>query len=185
MHEYFLDDWQYLMSEYKYDLPTGNELTKNGFKSLDELNQVVINAFDGKKENGLLRLNNVRNYLQDILKYEEGNSGAYIDDDYDIYEEKLELLKQLIEDLEPSNFKELAELITPEQEILVGKLTDKQGLGSDVKGEIMEFMGTTVKGGRKQRKTKRRKNKSASKRKIKQGKSKKRGSRRNKKTLKK
>lgn len=164
MNDNFFDDWKYLMFEYKYDLPTGNELTKYGFTSLNELNDVVMNALDGKKENGLLRINNVRKYLQDVLQYEKNNSGSYSDDDYDIYEQKLELLEQLIEDLEPSNFKEMIELRSPEQEILVGKLSDKPGLGADIKEEILGFVGTPAKGGLKHKKSKHRKIKSSKRR---------------------
>lgn len=164
MNDNFYDDWRYLMSEY--DLPTGNELSRHGFTSLNELNDVVMNAMYGNKENGLLRINNVRNYLKDVLTYEENNSGAYTDDNYDEYEENLKLLNQLIEDLEPSNFKEIMELVTPEEEILVGRLTDKPGLGPDVKQEILEYVGMPIKGGRK-RNSKRRKSKSSTKRRTK------------------
>lgn len=58
-------------------------LENHGFSSLDEITEVIQNAFDGKKDNGLLRLNDVRSYIIEAKTISEVFLSSFTEEDYE------------------------------------------------------------------------------------------------------
>lgn len=173
--EDFLENWNYFMSEYGSEL-AHNYLPKHGFRKIQDLNDVINLATKGQLEGGLNRVNDVRNYLMDALKHEQDNFRGYDDDQEDI-DALTEDFEGIINDLEPETFKQIINLATPEEKMMVRSIA-RQGdvkLPEDVQKEITGFIGIggkktkskrTRKGGRRKtmRKTRHMKRKGGSRR---------------------
>jgi hypothetical protein len=169
--EDFIFSLEYFMIEYGEKMPQ-DYLYIYGLNNVSEIPIIIQNAIEGKKENGLARLKNVRDYFIECLKhyrmlygYEGGFEG----------QEEIEfVLSDLITDLDPKNFTKIAEIITPEQMINIKKISRKKKLPEDIEREISSFVGKTPRGGYQKKGTRRvlkrskhkRRKKDKSKRKI-------------------
>jgi hypothetical protein len=143
-----IDNLDYLLFEYKEKLP--ETFSTHDLKNLEELSLVVSNALNGKKEDGLNKLANVRNYLKQSLKYVHEN----YDYDNEEQQEDLELLlKEIIIDLEPIHFQEISNLVSSNELIGMKSLARQKNLPREMEGEILEFVGQKQSGG-KRKKTK-------------------------------
>ena len=155
--ENFIEDWDRLMFDLQDELPT-EFIQPNGFQNIDEMVDVLNNALDGNKENGLLRIRNIRNYLIDTKRYFSDNypfNYRWDEEAFDSHEEKLQLLTTLINDLQPNNFNRYAELITPKEIMNLRSLTRQKRIPPEIEREISSYIGNKPLGG--QKKSKRRK----------------------------
>lgn len=160
----FIDLLDYFLLEYKHDLPI-NYLKNHGLNSTSEIAIIIENAIEGKKENGLDRLKNVRDYLIECLKYYKSVYGY--DDEFESQEELESIFSELINDLEPKNFAEMVELITPEQIMNIKSLSRQKNIPEDIERELSSYVAITPKGGNRKKyktKSKTRKNKNKNKR---------------------
>ena len=146
----------FLMNEEQVD----TLMIKYKFQNSDEIISIIMNALNGIKENGLAQISHVRGYLQDFLNYvkDEGFIGVDEEDYYD-YEYKIHTLENLIDNLEPSRFEEIARIITSDERIGIENLSKQKQLPREMKYEIMNYTGVIPKGGKKKKinKTKRKK----------------------------
>lgn len=149
--EDFIFSLNYLMLEYNDKLPL-EYLNKNNLNDISEINFIIVNAIEGKKEDGLYRLKNVRDYLIDCLQYYKNVYG--FDNEFESQEEIEFVLSELILDLEPNNFTKIAQIITPQEIIDIKGLSRKKGLPEDVEREILSFVGKTPVGGYRKKGTK-------------------------------
>lgn len=146
----FMDDLQYFIVEYKHQFPS-DLVRKHNLTSPDEVITIVTNASQGMKENGLNRLSDVRNYLMDL---EDDLSNYYgFDDDYDQQEEMMQVLKRLIRDLKPKKFAQTHDIVTPGETIGLRSVARAKKLPPEMEREIMDYVGTTPRGGRRKRRT--------------------------------
>lgn len=160
----FLDNINYFLSEYRYDLPI-NYLPQHGLNSTSDIVIIIGNALKGKKENGLDRLKNVRDYLKQCLNYYK-DTPMYHDDEYDQQMELEEVFTNLISDLEPENFARISGVMTPDQIMTVtswmrqrfpdvGEDQERQRpLPVELQREVLEYAGMP-RGGRRKKGTKR------------------------------
>lgn len=172
----FLDNLNYFLSEYRFDLPT-NYLPQHGLNSTSDIVIIIGNALKGKKENGLDRLKNVRDYLTQCLNYYK-DTPMYQDDEYDQQMELEEVFTNLITDLEPENFAKISGVMTPDQIMAVTswlrqKFPDvgeeqqrPRALPVELQREVLEYAGIP-KGGRRKKGTKKSKSKRTKKSKSK------------------
>jgi len=139
----------FLMNEDEVD----TLMIKYRFQNSDEMIRVVVNALNGVKEDGLLRISDVRRYLQDLLNYlkDEGFIGIDEDEYYD-YEYKIHVLENLVDDLEPYRFEQIARIITSDERVGLEHLSKEKKLPREMKDEIMTYTGIIPKGGRKKSK---------------------------------
>lgn len=170
----FLSNWNYFMSQYKYTLPT-NFLAKYGFKEIKDLTDVVNAASKGQLEGGLNRLGDVRKYLMDALRDEKENFRGY-DDDYEELDNIVQDFEEVLEDLRPETFKQIINLATPEEKMMVRSISrqTEAKLPEEMQREITGFIGTGgIKNKTKNKRSKRRyKGNSKSVKRIKQRKTK-------------
>lgn len=161
----FIRDLNDFFAEYRWDLPT-NYLPQHGLNSISDIGIIIGNALEGKKENGLDRLQNVRNYLQQCLDHYR-DVPEFTDDDWDKQMELEDDFENLIEDLEPNNFAEMANIMTPDQIIATkswlrqynfaeNQEDSRKVLPTDVQREVLSYVGKVAKGGRRKKGTKKR-----------------------------
>lgn len=150
-----MDNLHYLLFEHKERLP--ETLSKYNLKHLEELSLIVSNALNGKKEDGLNKIANVRNYLKESLKYVHDN---YDYDNYDEQEDLEMLLKEIVMDLNQEKFQEIANLVTSDELVGMKSLTRQKRLPREIESEIIGYVGQKQSGGKKARITKKRKSKS-------------------------
>lgn len=153
----FMDDLQYFIFEYKHLFPS-DLVRKHNLTKPDEVITIVTNASQGMKENGLNRLNDVRNYLMDL----ENDLSAYygFDDDYDQQEEMMQILRTLIRDLNPKKFAQIHDIVRPSETIGLRSVARQKGLPREMEREIIDYVGVVPRGGRRKRSvTKKRHNK--------------------------
>jgi len=146
----FMDDLQYFIVEYKDQFPS-DLVTKYNLTSPDEVITIVTNASQGNKENGLNRLQDVRNYLIDLRTDLSNYYG--LDDDYDKQEEMMQILNRLIRDVKPKKFAKMHDIVTPGEMIGLRSVARQKDLPREMEGEIIDYVGTTPRGGRRKRKT--------------------------------
>ncbi len=171
----FIEKWNRLTFELHDELPI-QFLQPNGFQNINEMSDVIENAGEGIKENGLLRLKNIRNYLinvRDDLNADTPFIDHHDEEEWEIHHEKIDLVNYLINALEPRNYARISEILTPDDIIVLRNMRRQKRIPEDMEKEISSFVGIKPEGGRNSR----RKNKKRKTRKTKKS----RKSRRNKK----
>lgn len=151
----FVDDWDHLMIDLYDDIPDGM-LASHGFNSVDELDEILANALDGINENGLLRLGELRNYVADVLQYFRHNLPPfynYGEEDFEIHEDKIQTAENVLQYLEPREFAEIAQIMTPEQIMMIRSLARQKHAPEEMVREIESYTGLKPKGGMKRKKT--------------------------------
>jgi hypothetical protein len=147
----FINSLYYFIFEYSDRIPE-DYLEKNGIRDVSELPIIISNAIEGKKENGLSKLTNVRNYLRESLDYYRKVYGY--DNGFESQEEVEFILRDLITNLEPTNFTKMAQLISPEEIINIKKVMRKKHMPEDIEREITSFVGKKPTGGYRKKGTK-------------------------------
>jgi hypothetical protein len=165
----FIENWNRLTFELHDELPT-QFLQPNGFQDINEMSDVIENAGEGIKENGLLRLKNVRNYLinvRDDLNADTPFVDHHDEEAWEIHQEKIDLVNYLINALQPQNYARMADILTPEDIIVLRNMRRQKRIPEDMEREISSFVGIKPEGGRnsrrKNKKRKTRKSKKAKK----------------------
>lgn len=148
----FMNSLYYFIFEYSERIPE-DYLAKNRLHSVSEIPTIIGNAMEGKKENGLYNLTNVRNYLRESLDYYRKVYGY--DNGFESQEEVEPILQELIRDLDPENFRKMAQIITPQEIINVKKIMRKKNMPEDIEREIMSYVGKKPTGGYRKKGTKR------------------------------
>ena len=149
-----------------------------GFVSLQEMKQVILNAFNGQLENGLNRMNNAREYINElIVDRDEDDIFEYIMRKYDFedhpetlrdaeqeYEEAKNDLTSLANCLKVDEFKRMNQFIQPSEQFGIKNIVKEKRLPEDMEREVIGFMGKTMlTGGRKRRSIKSRKSRNTRK----------------------
>jgi hypothetical protein len=142
--EDFLFSLDYFMLEYGEKMPQ-EYLEKNRLNNVSEIPIIIRNAIDAKKENGLTRLKNVRDYFIECLEYYRNIYG--FDAGFESQEEIEFVLSDLISDLEPRNFTKIAQIISPPQIMNIKGLSRRKKIPEDIEREISSFVGKRPFGG--------------------------------------
>lgn len=139
-----------------------------GFDNLEEMKQVILNAFNGQMTNGLDRINDVREYIIDLIgDGEEDEIFEFITRNYDFedhpetlreaeeeYDQALKALTYLAKCLELDEFKRMGQFIPPSEHISIKNIVSEKRLPEDMEREVLGFMGKTKITGGKRRKSK-------------------------------
>jgi len=151
------------------------------FDSLEEMKQVIINAFNGQLEDGLDRMQDVRDYINDLIGDREEDDiddiFEYIIRQYDFedhpetlrdakeeYDQTMSALKSISKCLEVDEFKSMNEFIPPSEYVSVKNIVKEKSLPEDMEREIIGFMGKRkITGGKKRKTRKTRMNKKSKK----------------------
>lgn len=151
----FVDDWDHLMFDFGDELHT-RFLTAHGFNDVNELDEILANALEGINENGLLRIGELRSYVADMLEYFENNLPPYYNAGEEAFEEhqdKIEAAENILQYLEPREFARIAQIMTPEQIMIIRSLARQKRAPEEMVREIESYAGLKPRGGMK-RKTK-------------------------------
>jgi hypothetical protein len=150
------------------DLTIDLEPDDYGFDTLEEVKQVILNAFNGKTENGLDSIHSAREYINDLIgDGEEDDIFEFIMRKYDLedhpetlrdaeeeYDEALKTLKIIAKCLEVDELKKMNQFIPPSEYISLKNIVKEKRLPEDMEREMIGFMGKTKIIGGKRRKSK-------------------------------
>lgn len=150
------------------DLALDLDPDEYGFDSIQEIKQVITNAFNGQMENGLDSIQAAREYIIELIgDGEEDEIFEYIMHKYDFedhpgtfrdaeeeYEDALKTLQSLANCLEMDEFKRMNQFIPPSEHISLKNISKEKGLPEDMEREVLGFMGKTkITGGKRRKKT--------------------------------
>jgi hypothetical protein len=167
----FLTDWDYLMFDNQDKMPW-EFMPKYGFKNMDEMVDILNNALEGQKENGLNRINDVRNFMIDTRDFlREERPSWFIRYRERFYKDPrtFNAFENVINGLEHENFARMANIITPEEIMSLRSLARQKRLPHEMEREISSYVANKPRGGqnKSKRKRKTRKYKKKQKRKTK------------------
>ncbi len=151
----FVDDWDHLMFDFG-DEVHAKFLTAHGFNDVNELDEILANALEGINENGLLRLGELRTYVADLLEYFRENLPPYYnhgEEAFEEHEDKIHTAEDVLQYLEPREFARIAQIMTPEQIMIIRSLARQKRAPEEMVREIESYAGLKPRGGMK-RKTK-------------------------------
>lgn len=172
----FLTDWDYLMFDNKDKMPW-EFMPQYHFRNRDEIIDILNNALDGQKENGLNRINDVRRFMidtRDFLRQERPSWFVRYREAFYKDPATFEAFQNVIDGLEPENFNRMANLITPEEIMSLRSLARQKRLPPEMEREISSYVANKPYGGQNKSKTKtKRKMNKTNKKKSKKYKSKK------------
>lgn len=156
------------VSIFDNDLELDLDPKEYGFDDLEEIKDVIINAFNGKLDDGLDSIVYVKEYIHDLIgdgnddelfeyiarKYDFEDHPETLRDAEEEYENALKTLNALYKCLDVDEIKRMNQFINPSQHISVKNIIKEKRLPEDMEGEILGFIGKTKITGGKKKKTK-------------------------------